>query len=289
MNKKHILFIINPHSGLGKHKQVVSLIEKHLDHKKFHFTIQVTKKPGHANSIVKQNLKKFSIFCAVGGDGTVNEVGCALIGTKKLLAIIPTGSGNGYATYLKIPTNTKKAIQTINRLKTKAVDTGYANNKPFLAFCGIGLDAIVAQDFSLGKLRGFFSYAYFFLKRFFQYRAKTYTLSFNRKKREIQAFWIFIANTGQYAKNIYLAPKARIDDGKLDVVIIKLFKFYKIVKIALRTVTKQLDKSRYIETYQTKHLQIEAKDMPFHLDGEPQKNTSKLEINIKSNSLNIIL
>ena len=186
MNKKQILFIINPHSGLGKHKQVLSLIEKYLDHKKFDFAIQVTKKPGHATRLVKQNLNKFSIFCAVGGDGTVNEVGCTLINTKKLLAIIPTGSGNGYATYLKIPTNTKKAIQAINRLKTKAVDTGYANNKPFLAFCGIGLDALVAQDFSLRKLRGFFPYAYFFLKRFFQYRAKTYTLTFNRKNRKIQ-------------------------------------------------------------------------------------------------------
>ena len=131
--KKKIRFIINPISGGVKKAKVPQMIEEHLDHTLFDYDIVITQYKKHAKSIAEESAREgIDIVCAVGGDGSVHEVGTALVGTKCHLAIIPTGSGNGLARHLKIPLKTPLAIQNINELNSLIMDTGLANDKPFL-------------------------------------------------------------------------------------------------------------------------------------------------------------
>lgn len=114
--KQRIRFIINPNSGVKRKQIIPNLIEKHLDHNKFDYEITVTKAAGHATELAQEavNSNQFDIVAAVGGDGSINEVAKGVIGTDKTLAILPHGSGNGFATYLGISRNIEKAINVIN-------------------------------------------------------------------------------------------------------------------------------------------------------------------------------
>ena len=91
------------------------MIEAHLDHSRFKATYCVTQYAGHAAILVEEaDGKNAEIIVAVGGDGTINEIGAKVMLQGKILGIIPFGSGNGLARYLKIPMNPLKALEVIN-------------------------------------------------------------------------------------------------------------------------------------------------------------------------------
>lgn len=114
---KKILFIINPISGVGKKKILPKLIQRHLDHKRFKYQIKYTEYRGHANDIANRTVEQMShdIIAVVGGDGSINEVGSALINSDIAMAIIPAGSGNGFARHFGIPCDLARAIEYLNR------------------------------------------------------------------------------------------------------------------------------------------------------------------------------
>jgi len=117
MKKKAISFIINPISGTGKQKNIVQLIDHHLDTTKFDFQIFKSEHAGHMGDLAIESIAKgFEIIVVIGGDGSINEVFPNLLHTDIIFGIIPTGSGNGLARFLNIPLNPKKAIQLINQL-----------------------------------------------------------------------------------------------------------------------------------------------------------------------------
>ena len=109
MEKQQILFIINPISGVYKKEHIPEKIAKYIDYTKYDFTIRTTQYAGHATEIARDAvLEGFKTIVAVGGDGSINEVANALIGTDAVLGIIPYGSGNGLALHLGMtPRNAK--------------------------------------------------------------------------------------------------------------------------------------------------------------------------------------
>src|SRR4051812_44543767 len=103
---KKIRFIVNPVSGAGKNKLLIPVIENYIDRKIFDFEIALTEFAGHGTILAKDAAEKnYDAVIAVGGDGSVNEIGKALVHTKTSIGIVPTGSGNGMARHLGIPTN----------------------------------------------------------------------------------------------------------------------------------------------------------------------------------------
>src|ERR1700722_3352660 len=108
MHKK-IFVIVNSISGSKDKRKLIEKIKKKLNG--HDFKIFITKAPKHATELARMALQqRADIIAVVGGDGTVNEVGQALIGTNTSLAIIPAGSGNGLARHLRIPLNSSKSI-----------------------------------------------------------------------------------------------------------------------------------------------------------------------------------
>jgi len=286
-----ILFIINPIAGTKKNiKDLENLINKTIDKNKFELIIEYTKYAFHGTEIAEQAVKnKIDIVVAVGGDGTINEISKALVNTDTFFAVIPKGSGNGLARYLKIPMNTKKAIKLINKVNVKKIDTAKINNKYFINIAGVGFDAHISYLFANYGKRGFLSYVKLILKEFKKYKAEKYTIIANNKKQNIDAFLISFANSSQFGNEAHIAPLAEIDDGFIDIIVLKKFPLSKSMQIASMLYTKTLHKSKYYQLIRTNKAEIMCKNkVKGHIDGEPVLFEKTINIEILEKSLNVL-
>lgn len=285
---KTIRFIINPISGVGKKNTVPPLIEKYLDHTKFKYELIYTEYRKHAFEISKQASEDgIDIVCVVGGDGSVNEAGTALIGSKTIFSILPTGSGNGVARHMGIPLNLKKAIQRINREKVVIMDTVDINNHPAIGVSGFGFDAIVAKRFDEYHKRGLASYAKLVLKEWRGY--KGIDVVYNGEMHKNLLFCC-IANTNQFGNNFVISPTSDVTDGKIEIVIVKLPKTFALMGLLLSSLLKKVGNSEYVMTYKTDKANLIVHDTHGHIDGDPITCTyNQLTVNCVPKSLKIIV
>lgn len=290
MSKKKIQFIVNPVSGVGRQNMLDTYIRKVLDLDKFEPIVTQTRKPGDGTIIAREaSGAGIGIVVAAGGDGTVNEVVRGLINTDSTLGIIPIGSGNGLAHHLNIPTNPASAINLINRESISKIDTVLINDHIFVSIAGVGFDARVAEKFAKSDRRGFLSYFRIVSKEYQKYKPKNYKLFIDGKEHETKALLISFANSNQFGYNTQIAPKARIDDGLIDVCIVKKVPIIELPVIAHLLYWKQIERSKYIEIIQAREVKLQqSKNRTINLDGEPVKLGRELNIKINPLSLKVI-
>lgn len=284
-----ITFIINPISGHGKKKTIEKNIEKYL-RPDYNLDIQYTKAAKHATELSRKACVDSEIIVAVGGDGSIHEVGQSLVDQPNKMGIIPMGSGNGLARHLEIPINIKKSIEILNQNKSLAVDVlDFGDNYSFNV-AGIGFDAHIAQEFENYGKRGFASYIKLTLKEFLNYKAQQYAINIDGKSFETEAFLISIANSSQFGNNAYIAPSAQITDGYFELVIISPFRKRAALDLGLKLFSKKIDQSKYLDVIQAQSVNIVSKEaFAIHKDGEAMGRKKELNINIKPSSLNILV
>ncbi len=288
--KIKIVFIINPIAG-GKNKNHFSkVISSHLNASKFEYELIQTESEKHAYELTKAAiLNGAEIVVAVGGDGTINEIGSALIGNTCTLAIIPYGSGNGLARSLKIPMNTIQAVKLINQFKTAKIDAAKLNEHYFFNMSGMGFDAHISHVFAKDKNRGLLGYVKATFSELKNYRSKNYKIIIDGKTLEEEAFILSVANSSQYGNEAHIAPRAELQDGLLDLVIVKPFPLYLMPLLALRMFLKTADKSKYLISLQGKSILINRNNNVIHLDGEPKLVTENIQIQILAKAINVIV
>lgn len=283
--KENILFIVNPISHGIKGHDVQSIFKETIDSARFNYDIVFTESPGHASKIAHDAIGVYDIIAAVGGDGTVNEVASSLIHTEASLAIIPVGSGNGLARHLKIPVGLSPSLKALNHAHPITIDTGEINHKPFLMAAGIGFDALVAHRFASFGKRGLFSYVQVALKEYFSYQPVDYHMQLDGKEIRRKAFLIAFANGSQYGNEFQIAPRADLQDGKLDLVIMQPVSFWQIPSKLFQSRFGSLE----AETYQCREVKIEATQILTHVDGEPVEYTENLLIRVVPQSLIVMV
>lgn len=285
---KKLLFIHNPHAGSGKNAFDRDQLKNKLD-SSFEYKFMSTKAPHHATQIVESEKQNFDMFIAVGGDGTVNEVGKALLNSDKSMGIIPTGSGNGLALELGIKKSPLKALDLLIRGNEKEIDTLQLNDAVCLNVAGVGFDAEVAHSFEKYKSRGFLTYIYSTLRTIFRHQPVTLTLKLNGETNKYNIFSISFANSRQFGNNAYIAPLAQLEDGLMDIAMIHPFPIYQIPIMALRLFNKSLPKSKYYTSIRANKVVLpEEKTMNWHIDGEPVRIKGPVTVQVKAHSLKVI-
>lgn len=288
--KKRISVIINPISGGSEKEKLAQEITEHLGSIGYDVETLFTQAPCHATQLAEEALRRHvDILAVVGGDGTVNEVGQAMIGRSTALAIIPMGSGNGLARHLHIPLVMKDAIALIEKGHTKTIDTVRVNDRFVFSVAGIGFDAEVGWSFAQATQRGFFSYFIITLKILSNYRASMYELTLDGKKIERTAFLISFANSSEFGNGATISPEAQISDGLLDVVIMKKFPFYAVFEMVYRLFHRSLHHSKYVEIIRCKEIDIAASELKAHIDGEPVIFHDGMHVQVIPSSLKIIV
>jgi len=286
------LFVINPKSGVKKKLNIPDIIAKTIGTAIDYKIIFWEFKDQDISEIIRNYIKNenYNTVVAVGGDGTVNKIASVLINTNIAFGIIPMGSGNGLARHLKIPLTITKAIQLIIRGKNINIDSCAINNQPFFCTSGIGFDAQVGELFAHTKKRGFINYVKIILSLYKSYKPEEYLLEINDKIINVKAFLITFANANQWGNNAIIAPYADIQDGKINITIIKPFKFYNALAIVFRLYNKTIIHSPFAENYNAQNIKVLKRNSKvIHYDGEPCHADENLTINILPNSLKIIV
>lgn len=283
--QQRILFVVNPISGILGKRAVVNSIPRLLDGDRFTYDIAETSYAGHATELARNAANRgIDIVCAIGGDGTVNEVARAILHTRTALAIIPLGSGNGLARHLHIPIDATRAIRLINDTPAHHIDYGLVNAHPFFCTCGVGFDALISREFATAKVRGPLSYAEQVLRHALTYNAETYEMDVEDEHgthRKLRALIIACANACQYGNNLYIAPQASVRDGLLDVTVIMPFNVLEAPQIAVQLINGTLKPSACIRTFRCRHLTIRRKQQgPIHFDGEPTNADPLLDVSV---------
>ena len=287
--KSKVLFIINPISGGKKKDDVPDLIRNNLDAELFEYEIVFTNHAFHGSKLARKAVGDYQYIIAVGGDGTINEIASSVAGTDAVLGILPFGSGNGLSRFLGIPMDTAEAIKNLNGRRIEAIDAGRFNRQWFFNMAGMGFDAHIAEVFSHDKNRGFCAYIKSSFGEIMGYKGESFHLEIDGMPYDRDAFMLSIANSSQYGNNAHVSPHASVQDGLLDVCIIKHFPLYKFPAMGLRMFNGTADKSKYVEIIPGKHILIKRDaDGPVHLDGEPQIMGPDVEIDVVPGALKII-
>jgi YegS/Rv2252/BmrU family lipid kinase len=289
--RKKIAFIINPISGTAKKDNIPDLIYEEIDNEKFNVDVFFTEYRGHGSELARQFvLEKYDYVVAVGGDGTINEIAKELIHTETTLAIIPIGSGNGLARHLEIPLNPRKAIAQLNHSEDIWIDYGLVNNQPFFCTCGTGFDAYVSTEFAKSKNRGVMTYIEKMIMGYFNYKSQNCHIVGEGIDLTVKTFVMTFANASQWGNNAYIAPKASVQDGKLDISIMSRFPIIAIPSLALQLFTKSIDKDLFMTTLRANEVTLTRESSgPFHYDGEPYTEGTEIKVKIVPNGLKVFV
>ncbi len=272
MTQKSLRFIVNPKAGTSDKSSLPLRLLESLDQNLYQADYLITEYAGHAKQLTYDCLyNDVDVVVAVGGDGTVNECASALQGSEKALGIIPMGSGNGLARDLSIPLEPIKAIEVLNRHHTTRIDCGSANGNLFFCTCGVGFDAYISHKFVDTPHRGLIGYLRKVVEEFIYYENQHYQVNHRNTVTRYHAFSLTFANAAQFGNNAYISPQADIQDGALDLSIVKDYPKHLGLAMGLRLFNKSMHESKYVEIIRLTEAQIKLPQHSyFHLDGEPK-------------------
>jgi diacylglycerol kinase (ATP) len=284
--------IVNPVSGRGyrDHQLAAStaLASQVLGEHGFTVDTQATTGPGDAMRMAREAVDNGAArVVAWGGDGTVNEVASALVHTNVPMAIVPSGSGNGLALDLGVPFAPRKALTLAATGRDFRMDAGRVDDALFFNIAGVGIDAIVAARFAQrGRRRGPLAYLQLAFVELIRRRTERYEICFEDERAEYHALLVAIANGRQYGNNLCIAPGARLDDGRLELVIVEQQTTSAIVRRLPSLFLGRLKPGGGVCMRSVRELRVRAeKPIPYHIDGEPRLGPMELNISVVPGAL----
>jgi YegS/Rv2252/BmrU family lipid kinase len=285
-------FIINPTAGNGANAGLAERIKKYFMGRAINYEIALTEHKGHGLELSRRAvLAGFSNIVACGGDGTIREAAEPVIGKAVTLCILPSGSGNGLARNLCIPLKQEKALKGLLEWTPRKIDVGLGNGRPFFCAAGVGLDAEVARAFNTrrGGRRGILPYVYHSVLTFLRYSPSAVSVNMNGGRRAFSPMLTAVLNGRQYGGGATIAPDAYIDDGLLNLVVVKKAGILRTL-LALPDLFngRILRHQDLITTDVSRIIEISFQPgAPYHLDGEDFPGDGTLKISILHQALSV--
>ena len=252
--------------------------------------LRLTERPGHAGELAREAVAAgHRLVVAVGGDGTVNEVASALTGTETVLGIVPAGSGNGLGRTLGLHLPPAAALAVLRHGRPRRIDTGLADGRPFFNVAGLGLEAELADRFNRAARRGLVGYLRVAAARLDLLRPSRFTIITGETRHELTATTIAVANGPQYGSNARIAPRARLDDGRLDLTAVPRLTLLNSLPLIAALFRGTLAKRPGVFMTTGERITVErAAPGPLHTDGEVHPAGAKVEFTVRPSSLSVL-
>lgn len=287
-------FIFNPHSGRNRRRpRFAGAIRDFIAARSLDARLEITEGPGHATELAREAVRAgHEVVVAVGGDGTMNEVAQGLRHSPAALALVPCGSGNGLALHLGLPRSPRGALELATGADSRivAVDTGTANGRPFFNAMGLGLDADVSRRFNGLTRRGLPAYVRAAVAALRELRGERCRLTSGTRCETLDVLLVAVANSDQYGNHARIAPGARVDDGRLDLVAVKSVGLLRAATLVPRLFLGNVDRSPHVLRLRGPRFVIE-REQPglIHTDGETHVTGSRVEVAVEPRSLRLVV
>ena len=294
-----VFIIINPVSGpkrRGSGAERAGIATQTLARLGADGTVRLTERGGHAHQLALEAAESGAdLVIGWGGDGTINEVGRALVqygeagSPAPALGIIPGGSGNGLARDLGIPFNPARAIEHALSTTARVIDAGELGDHVFFNVAGIGLDAHVAALVSTrAHHRGLLPYLTASAGDLLRYRPGGYTLDIDGRSMQTTAIVLAFANSTQWGFGARIAPGASLTDGLLDLVVVQDRGFLGNAWRVPSLFSRRIDRQRGVDTHRAREVHIRSREpMLFHIDGEAVQGSDTLVAKARPRALRL--
>jgi diacylglycerol kinase (ATP) len=284
-NNNKTIFILNPKAGIAGISRFVRLLEKYRNE----FDYCTFTNIEAFRSFIKSGKEKYDTFIAAGGDGTVNSLAAELIGSGKILGVLPIGSGNGFAREMGFRKKLRSLIKDIRAKESFEIDVLFINDKPSINVSGIGLDSLVAHEFHNFCHRGIWNYGVSAFRVVSRIKPFDVSISLDKDKIKDRFFMVSVANTRQFGNNAFVAPMASPYDGKYNLVLVRPFPKILTPLIVVRLLTKTLRGSRYVRYIESdKPVLIQSDEKRIHIDGEPVILEETISVSMRKNALRVL-
>ena len=290
------IITVNPHGGKKLGPRLLNRVKPLFEAKGIELFVVETTFAGHAKELANQlNITEYDGFIGIGGDGTLHEIINGMLsrhdGRKIPIGIIPGGSGNSYMHDLQL-TDPLKAAKAIINGKTRALDTAkvevnhiikYSNN-----MIGWGLVTDVGNQAEHFRWLGTNRYTILSVVEVLRHKSRPATLIMDDKKIEDEFIFIIACNSIHVGKGMKMAPKARLDDGLIDLIVIRS----DVSRTRLLQVLPKLFDGSHInepelEYYQTSQFSlIPETDEILNIDGEIMGSTP-IKVEMISNAFDM--
>ena len=291
---RKVLVLVNPRSGLlSLFSSIRQAFDRYWEVPGTDLSYQFTQSKEDGIAKAQRAVERgVDILIVAGGDGTVSTVSRVLTGTDTVLGVIPTGSGNGFARHFGIPLGAAKAVEALASGKVRSIDVGLVNGTPFFVTCSMAWDAAIARTFDKSPLRGVLPYIFAGVQEFFDYRPQNMSVSLeDGEQLDFLLPVIFtVANLTQYGGGAIIAPHAKEDDGKLELVVGEKKDFAIILANLPRLFDGSLHKIPRIVTRSSSKIRVvRERPMPIQVDGEVVEAPEVVEIGVKPGALRVLV
>jgi len=233
--------------------------------------VAVTERHGHATQLARDAAARgIDVVVVHGGDGTVNEAVNGIAGSETALAVIPAGTANVWAKEIGMPRSPGIGMQTIVRGERRRIDLGRAGGRCFLLMAGVGLDAAIVPHVNPWLKRRLGVLAYLIAGAITALRTKPWrtSLRIDGATRSGPVYWLLAGNTRSYGGLVDVTYHARVDDGLLDVAIMRRGGAFHMLVDSIRLLRRRHDRSPNVDYVRARAVEIETAGLPVQLDGE---------------------
>jgi diacylglycerol kinase (ATP) len=228
--------------------------------------------PGDGTRIAREAAEQgYDVVVAAGGDGTVNEVVNGLANTKTALAALPVGTVNVWVREIGMPLQPRAAAEAILQAQVRAIDLGRAGERYFLLMGGVGIDAAVTAEVRPEEKRRFGVLAYLktTLSVLGRYRGTAARITVDGRTIRGRVLLVVLGNSQLYGGVVKITARASLDDGLLDVCIIKGNSLWSAPFRILSIVTQRYNLDPKIDYHRAREVKIVARrQLPVQVDGD---------------------
>ena len=291
---KTVRLLVNMKSGLlWSFDALRDAVSKYWDIDGREVTYQFCKSAVDGTAKAKAAVAEgIDLVLVAGGDGTVNTIGCALVGTETIIGVIPSGSGNGFARHFNIPLGPERAVRALADAMVKRIDVGKVNGRPFLVTCSMAWDASIVRSFEKSLVRGVLPYLFAGVNEFFLYTPQPVRVTVDDCEMvEYPDPMVFtVANLSQFGGGAVIAPSALSDDGHLEAIIALSRDIPQLLVNFPRLFDGSVNMINELITAKFKSLVVERDhEADIQVDGELVPAGHRIEIEVIPASLNVLV
>jgi diacylglycerol kinase (ATP) len=267
------LIVYNPSAGQAESfEQELRAAATLWQHHGWQVELRPTSGPGDGTRIAREAAAQgWHVVVAAGGDGTINEVVNGLVGTQTALASLPVGTVNVWIREIGLPLHPRATAEALLRAQVRRIDLGRAGNRYFLLMAGVGFDAAVVEEVRPPEKRRLGALAYALRAVFvaLRYRGERVRVVLDGRRVGGRMLLVVIGNSQLYGGIVKITARAVIDDGLLDVCIIKGSSFLSAPLRFASILMRRYNLDPKIEYHRARSVRVESRRrLPVQVDGD---------------------